>query len=125
MKKIMNLETIHSGDYLLLAGIYASVGRLEDAFRVRREMKEKGVIKKTPGCSSIKFNGVIHEFVAEDDVNFESEKIYAATEKMMKKIKLVGYVMNIEDARLEADKYDKEKSVFHHSEKLPMIANPF
>ncbi|CAI9273013.1 unnamed protein product [Lactuca saligna] len=121
----MNLETIHSGDYLLLAGIYASVGRLEDAFRVRREMKEKGVIKKTPGCSSIEVNGVIHEFVAEDDVNFESEKIYAATEKMMKKIKLVGYVMNIEDARLEADKYHKEKSVFHHSEKLAMIPNPF
>ena len=125
MKKIMNLETIHSGDYLLLAGIYASVGRLEDGFRVRRKMKEKGVIKKTPGCSSIEVNGVIHEFVAEDDVNFESEKIYAATEKMMKKIKLVGYVMNIEDARLEANKYDKEKSVFHHSEKLAMIPNPF
>ena len=125
MKKIMNLETIHSGDYLLLAGIYASVGRLEDAFRVRREMKEKGVIKKTPGCSSIEVNGVIHEFVAEDDASFESEKIYAATKKMMKKIKLVGYVMNIEDSGLEADKYDKEKSVFHHSEKLAMIPNPF
>nr|KAJ0215578.1 hypothetical protein LSAT_V11C300120480 [Lactuca sativa] len=30
----MNLETIHSGDYLLLASIYASVGRLEDASRL-------------------------------------------------------------------------------------------
>ena len=60
-----------------------------------------------------------------DDANFESEKIYAAIEKMMKKIKLVGYVMNIEDARLEADKYHKEKSVFHHSEKLALIPNPF
>ncbi|XP_023758589.1 pentatricopeptide repeat-containing protein At1g08070, chloroplastic [Lactuca sativa] len=118
LKKIMNLETVHSGDYLLLSSIYASVGRLEDAFRVRREMKEKGVIKKSPGCSSIEVNGVIHEFFAEDDANFECEKIYAATEKMMKRIKLAGYVMNMEDARLEAEEYDKEKSVSHHSEKL-------
>ncbi|KAK9054545.1 hypothetical protein SSX86_025623 [Deinandra increscens subsp. villosa] len=46
------------------------------------------------------------------------DKIYAETEKMMKKIKLAGYVPNISDARLEAEEDDKETSVFHHSEKL-------
>ncbi|MFS7999444.1 putative tetratricopeptide-like helical domain superfamily, DYW domain-containing protein [Helianthus anomalus] len=117
IKQITNLEPLHSGDYLLLASIYSSVGRLEDAIRVRSEMKQKG-IKKTPGCSSIEVNRVIHEFFSEDSAHPESEKIYEETEKMMKKIKSAGYVPNISDARLEAEEYDKETSVFHHSEKL-------
>ncbi|KAI3761384.1 hypothetical protein L1987_51798 [Smallanthus sonchifolius] len=117
LKQITDLEPLHSGDYLLLASIYSSVGRLEDANRVRSEMKKMG-IKKTPGCSSIEVNGVVHEFFSEDTANPESEKIYAETEKMMKKIKLAGYVPNTSDARLEAEEYDKETSVFHHSEKL-------
>ncbi|KAL8217530.1 hypothetical protein R6Q57_020903 [Mikania cordata] len=117
LKQITNCEPLHSGDYLLLAGIYSSVGRLEDAIRVKSEMKKKG-IKKTPGCSSIEVNGVVHEFFSEDTLNPESDKIYAETEKMMKKIKMAGYVPNISDARLEAEEYDKETSVFHHSEKL-------
>lgn len=117
LKQIRNLEPLHSGDYVLLAGIYSSVGRLEDAIRIRSEMKQLG-IKKTPGCSSIEVNGVVHEFFSEDDSNPESEKIYEETEKMMKKIKLAGYVPNVSDARLEAEECDKETSVFHHSEKL-------
>lgn len=36
----------------------------------------------------------------------------------MKRIKLLGYVPNAEDARLEAEEDSKETSVLHHSEKL-------
>lgn len=43
------------------SNIYASVGRLEDALRVRNQLKEKG-IKQMPGCSVIEMDGVIHEF---------------------------------------------------------------
>lgn len=117
LKQIMSLEPAHSGDYLLVSSIYASVGRSEDALRVIGEMKEKG-IKKSPGCSSIEVNGVVHEFFAEETAHPEFEKIYAATEKMMKQIMLAGYVPNTSEARLEADEYDKEASVSHHSEKL-------
>ncbi|XP_071711958.1 pentatricopeptide repeat-containing protein At1g08070, chloroplastic-like [Rutidosis leptorrhynchoides] len=117
LNRITKLEPAHSGDYLLLSSLYASVGRLEDAIRVRNEMKVNG-IKKTPGCSSIELNGVIHEFFSEDNAHPESNIIYNATETMINEIKLAGYVPNISDARLEAEDYDKETSVFHHSEKL-------
>ncbi|KVI06305.1 Pentatricopeptide repeat-containing protein [Cynara cardunculus var. scolymus] len=117
LKQIMSLEPVHSGDYLLLSSIYASVGRSEDALRVMGEMKKNG-IKKSPGCSSIEVDGLIHELFAEETAHPESEKIYAATEKMMKQIKLAGYVPNTAEARLEADEYDKEASLSHHSEKL-------
>ncbi|KAK2989756.1 hypothetical protein RJ640_030249 [Escallonia rubra] len=117
LKHLVKLEPTHSGDYILLSNIYASVGRWEDALRVRSEMKERG-IKKTPGCSLIELAGIIHEFFAKDNVHPQSEEIYTATENMMKQIKLAGYVPNTADARLEAEEDDKEASVSHHSEKL-------
>ena len=117
LKQIVILEPTHSGDYILLSNIYASVGRWEDALRVRVAMKEKGV-KKPPGCSLIELDGVIHEFFAEDNVHYQSEEIYNAIEDMMKQIKSAGYVPNTAEARLDAEEDDKESSVSHHSEKL-------
>lgn len=117
LKQIVMLEPTHSGDYILLSNIYASVCRWEDALQVRGRMKEKG-IKKTPGCSLIELDGVIHEFFAEDNVHSESEEIYNAIEDMMKQIKSAGYVPNTAEARLDAEEDDKESSVSHHSEKL-------
>ncbi|KAI8543785.1 hypothetical protein RHMOL_Rhmol08G0245500 [Rhododendron molle] len=61
LKNVVRLEPIDSGDYILLSNIYASVGRLEDALRVRNQLKEK-VIKQMPDCSVIEMDGVIHEF---------------------------------------------------------------
>ncbi|KAM7475473.1 hypothetical protein LguiB_022716 [Lonicera macranthoides] len=117
LKHVVELEPTHSGDYILFSNIYASVGRWEDAVRVRAQMKEKG-IKKTPGCSLIELNGVIHEFFAEDNIHPQSKEIYTATEEMMERIKLAGYVPNTAEARLEVDEENKEVSVSHHSEKL-------
>ncbi|OVA20814.1 Pentatricopeptide repeat [Macleaya cordata] len=117
LKQLVKLEPTHSGDYILLSNIYASVGRWDDAMKVRSEMKEKG-IKKTPGCSSIEIEGGLHEFFAEDSAHPESAEIYDAVENMMKKIKSAGYVPNTAEARLDAEEDDKESSVSHHSEKL-------
>lgn len=117
LKQIISSEPAHSGDYILLSNIYASVDRLEDAMRVRNQMKEKG-IQKAPGCSLIELDGVIHEFFAEDIGFPYSKEIYSATEEMMRQIKSAGYAANVADARLDAEEDDKEASVSHHSEKL-------
>ncbi|KAF8390504.1 hypothetical protein HHK36_025031 [Tetracentron sinense] len=117
LQHLVRLEPTHSGDYILLSNTYASLGRWEDALRVRSQMKEKG-IKKTPGCSLIELDGVIHEFFAEDNSHPHLKEIYNATENMMKRIKSAGYVPNTAEARLDAEEDDKEASVSHHSEKL-------
>ncbi|XP_023516242.1 pentatricopeptide repeat-containing protein At1g08070, chloroplastic-like isoform X1 [Cucurbita pepo subsp. pepo] len=112
------LEPAHSGDYILLSNTYALVGRVEDALRVRSLIKDKE-IKKTPGCSLIELDGVVHEFFSEDGDHTHSKEIHDALDEMMKRIKSLGYVPNIEDARLEAEEEEsKETSVSHHSEKL-------
>ncbi|KAK9119894.1 hypothetical protein Scep_017987 [Stephania cephalantha] len=48
--KLLELEPDNTGNYSLLADIYASRGRWDDAARVRVVMKEKRV-NKLPGCS--------------------------------------------------------------------------
>lgn len=116
-RQIVELEPAHSGDYILLSNIYALVGRREDALRVRSQMRKMG-IKKSPGCSLIELEGVVHEFFSEDDKHCHSKDIYKATEEMMKKIKLAGYEPNVTDARIDAEEEAKETSVSHHSEKL-------
>ncbi|KAL9434133.1 hypothetical protein AB3S75_028880 [Citrus x aurantiifolia] len=117
LKNLVTLEPMHSGDYILLSDIYASVGRCEDALRVMNQMREQG-IKKTPGCSLIELDGEIYEFLAEDNMCPHFKEVYDATENMMKRIKSAGYVPNTADARLDAEEDDKEASVAHHSEKL-------
>uniref|UniRef100_A0A9I9DYM6 DYW domain-containing protein n=1 Tax=Cucumis melo TaxID=3656 RepID=A0A9I9DYM6_CUCME len=117
LEHITRLEPTHSGDYILLSNTYALVGRVEDAIRVRSLIKEKE-IKKTPGCSLIELDGVVHEFFSEDGEHKHSKEIHDALDKMMKQIKTLGYVPNIEGARLEAEEENKETSVSHHSEKL-------
>ncbi|XP_074569367.1 pentatricopeptide repeat-containing protein At2g29760, chloroplastic-like [Curcuma longa] len=117
LKQIVKLEPRHSGDYILLSNIYASVGRWEDAVRLRNQMKEKG-IAKDPGCSLIELEGMIFEFFAEDSSHPQSKEIYDKVNEIVTKIKLAGYVPNTAEARLDADEDEKEVSVSHHSEKL-------
>ena len=118
LKNVIKLDQPHSGDYILLSNLYASVGRHNDALRLRNQMKEKGV-KKAPGCSLIELDGVIYEFFAQNNGYPNSMEICKATEDMMRKIKSAGYVPNTADARLDAEEEDyKEASVSHHSEKL-------
>ncbi|KAG6470542.1 pentatricopeptide repeat-containing protein At1g08070, chloroplastic-like [Zingiber officinale] len=117
LKQIVKLEPRHSGDYILLSNIYASVGRWEDAVRLRNQMKEKG-IAKDPGCSLIELEGMIFEFFAEDSSHPQSKEIYDKVNEIVTKIKLAGYVANTAEARLDAKEDEKEVSVSHHSEKL-------
>ncbi|CAN6487315.1 unnamed protein product [Victoria cruziana] len=117
IRHILRLEPEHSGDYILLSGIYASAGRWEDSLRMRTIMKKRG-IKKIPGCSLIEVDGVIHEFFAEDIAHPKSKEVYVAVEDMMQKLESSGYVPNTVEARLDAEEEDKKMSLSHHSEKL-------
>ncbi|CAA0820935.1 Pentatricopeptide repeat-containing protein [Striga hermonthica] len=119
LKNAARLEPAQSGDYILLSKLYASMGRLEEAKRLRNEMKTLGIEKKIPGFSYIEMDGVIHEFLAEDKAHPQCMQIYESVENMMEKIKRAGYEPDKTQARFDADEDDdKETSVSHHSEKL-------
>ncbi|XP_042482019.1 pentatricopeptide repeat-containing protein At2g36730-like isoform X1 [Macadamia integrifolia] len=52
-RHLLELEPDHSGDYVLLANMYASAGQWNEVCRVRTAMKNRAVQKPKPGNSSI------------------------------------------------------------------------
>ncbi|CAI0390884.1 unnamed protein product [Linum tenue] len=61
-ERLFKLES-HSGAYTLLSNLYSAAGKHDEAKRVRKMMRDRGV-EKSPGSSSIEIGGSVHEFVA-------------------------------------------------------------
>ncbi|KAL7091294.1 hypothetical protein ACP275_12G096500 [Erythranthe tilingii] len=72
--RVVNLER-HSGAYVLLSNAYAFAGRHDEVRRVRKMMKKRGV-EKTPGCSSVEINAVVHEFIAGENTHSHMDEIF-------------------------------------------------
>ncbi|KAL4193586.1 hypothetical protein AMTRI_Chr06g200250 [Amborella trichopoda] len=86
MMELSDLDPLNGGVFVLKSNIYAAGGRWEEAARVRKLMKQRGIQKK-PGCSSIEVNNALHEFTAGDDSHPRSEEIYAKLAELYKQIK--------------------------------------
>ncbi|KAL5858909.1 hypothetical protein ACOSQ4_000205 [Xanthoceras sorbifolium] len=72
---VMELKPEDGGVYKIMADLYANAERWEDVVKIRRSM-DAGKVKKIAGCSLIQLNGVMHEFVASDDLHPETDEIY-------------------------------------------------
>lgn len=66
-QQIIKFAPSDEGAHILISNLYAEAGRWDDVKRVRALMGSKG-IGKSPGCSSIELNGVVHEFFASDEL---------------------------------------------------------
>nr|UPT48439.1 pentatricopeptide repeat protein AaPPR78 [Agave angustifolia] len=116
-KQLMELEPDRAGRYVLLANLYASTGRYEDAIRVRETMKSRGV-ELEPGCSSIEIDGVIHEFLVGDRAHPRAAEIYDMLDEIEKKLRLRGYIADTKHVLFDISEDEKEGVLFWHSEKL-------
>ncbi|KAI9097469.1 hypothetical protein K1719_025240 [Acacia pycnantha] len=75
MEHLLELEPDESGNYVLLANIYAELGKWEAVSGIRKLIRNKR-IKKTPGCSLIEVGNVVEEFVSSDDSKPFSKDIF-------------------------------------------------
>jgi hypothetical protein len=91
MNYLSELDPDGDSNYVLLANIYAAVGRWDGAGKIRRTMKARGIQKK-PGFSSIEVDCSIHEFVAGDKSHAEKDRVYAMLELLFLDLKQSGYV---------------------------------
>ncbi|XP_010515097.1 PREDICTED: putative pentatricopeptide repeat-containing protein At3g47840 [Camelina sativa] len=74
-ERILELDPTSATALVTLANIYSGTGNLEEAAKVRRDMKSKGVIKE-PGWSSIKIQDRDSAFVSGDRLHPQNEDIY-------------------------------------------------
>ncbi|KQJ91779.1 pentatricopeptide repeat-containing protein At2g22410, mitochondrial [Brachypodium distachyon] len=89
--KLVQLNPLDSGIYVLMSQIYASKNKWDQVKILRVLMRERGV-KKNPGCSSIEVDGKFHEFLVADVSHVHSEDIYAALKNIYFHLKWEGYV---------------------------------
>ncbi|XP_027342167.1 pentatricopeptide repeat-containing protein At3g62890-like [Abrus precatorius] len=116
-RKLIQLQPDHDGFHVLLSNIYASRGNWGNVLEIRGIMAQHGVVK-TPGCSMIEANGIVHEFLAGDKTHPQINDIENMLDVVAAKLKIEGYVPTTSEVSLDIDEEEKETVLFRHSEKL-------
>ncbi|XP_074321325.1 pentatricopeptide repeat-containing protein At2g22410, mitochondrial-like [Silene latifolia] len=83
--KLLELDPEDSGIYVMLASMYGDAGMWDEARKVRKMMKQRGV-DKTLGCSSIEINGIVSEFTVRDETHPPSEQIHECVALLTKQL---------------------------------------
>lgn len=117
LRKLVELEPESSGSYVLLSNMYSCMERWDDAKRVRRLMKDRGV-DKMPGSSLVEVDGVMHEFLIGDKNHPRTDDIYEKLEEMNGKLKEFGYRARTRDVMFDIEEEEKEDAVSYHGERL-------
>ncbi|XP_055812011.1 pentatricopeptide repeat-containing protein At2g20540 [Solanum dulcamara] len=79
MEHLLELEPEDTGNYILLANIYADLGKWDGVSRMRKFIRSKSM-KKTPGCSLIEINSLVQEFLSGDNSKPFSKDIHEVLE---------------------------------------------
>ncbi|XP_057857503.2 putative pentatricopeptide repeat-containing protein At3g13770, mitochondrial [Cryptomeria japonica] len=114
---LIEIEPQDSATYVLLSNIYAKAGRTNDAEKVRKVMKDRGV-KKEPGRSWIQIKSKVHAFFAGDRSHLQSEEIYALLERLTQEMQAAGHIPENIFFLYDTDKEEKDPAINYHSEKL-------
>ncbi|RLN04159.1 hypothetical protein C2845_PM13G18150 [Panicum miliaceum] len=117
MSHLIELKAQQAGDYVLLLNTYAAVGDWNKVAEVRKLMQEKG-IQTTPGCTTVEYNGEVHEFIADDDAHPRKVEIYDKLNEINRHLRIAGYVPNVSSELHDLDSEGKESALTYHSEKL-------
>ncbi|KAA0041058.1 pentatricopeptide repeat-containing protein [Cucumis melo var. makuwa] len=116
-RNLLNLDPTSATGYVQLANIYAVTNKWDQVAKVRKMMKEHNVVK-IPGYSWIEIKSVTHEFRSSDRVHPEITSIHKKLNELDGKMKLAGYVPDLEFALHDVEEEHKEKLLLWHSEKL-------
>ncbi|GMN59628.1 hypothetical protein TIFTF001_028719 [Ficus carica] len=111
-EKLLEIDLTNSGPYVLLSNMYAELGRWGDVVKVRKLMRQRGVIKQ-PGCSWIELKGRVHVFLVKDKRHPKRKQICSVLKSLLKQMKRAGYVPNPSDYDAYEEQSDSEFPSFH------------
>ncbi|RXH89734.1 hypothetical protein DVH24_032091 [Malus domestica] len=96
-----------SAAYSLLSNLYASTGLWEEVAKVRKDMKEKYLIKEA-GSNWIEVKNKIHKFHVGDTSHPKAKEIYDELNQLGSKIKKLRYVPNTDYVLHDMEEQQKE-----------------
>ncbi|RWR92790.1 pentatricopeptide repeat-containing protein [Cinnamomum micranthum f. kanehirae] len=93
-EKLLQLDPTNSGPYVLLSNMYAEQGKWGEVVRVRKLMRQRGVVKQ-PGCSWIEVKSQVHVFMVKDKRHPQRKEIYTLLKVLVIQMKQAGYVPDV------------------------------
>lgn len=116
-KKLLELEPGSAGPYVLLSHIYTSTGRWEDASDMRKFISSRN-LNKSPGCSWIEYNKMVHLFTSGDVLSHpEHAIILNMLEELDGLLMESGYSADGSFVLHDVDEEQKAQSLRYHSER--------
>lgn len=119
-ERLFDLIPQHDGTYILLSNMFSSSGRWDDAAKVRKLMRDRGV-KKEPACSWIEVDNKVHVFLVDDTVHPEVLAIYEYLKELGLRMRKLGYVPDTRFVLHDMESEQKEYALSTHSEKLAVV----
>ncbi|XP_057458840.1 pentatricopeptide repeat-containing protein At4g21065-like [Lotus japonicus] len=117
LEKLSELEPDNSGNYVILANMYAQSGKWEGVARLRQLMNDKG-IKKNIACSWIEVKNKVHAFLTGDVSHPNSNSIYAELKRLEGLMHEAGYTPDTGSVFHDVEEDEKTDMVCSHSERL-------
>ena len=114
---LLELDPGDGGNYVFLSNLFASLNRWKDVNTCRQLMLERGV-RKTPGCSSIEVDNIVHEFVVGDSSHPQFEQINLFLDEIAKELERHGHEPDKTSVLHDIEDEEKERAVRYHSERI-------
>ncbi|XP_068635597.1 pentatricopeptide repeat-containing protein At2g13600-like [Aristolochia californica] len=89
-KRLIELDNSNTGNYIMLANLYASAERWTDLARTWLMIKDNGM-QKSPGCSWIEDMNQIHVFRASETSHKQTNEIYSTLDNLTLHMRQEGY----------------------------------
>ncbi|KAM7250925.1 hypothetical protein ACFE04_022808 [Oxalis oulophora] len=117
---LFELEPDSIANYILMSHIFASAGMWEDASRIRKLMRKKG-LQKNPGCSMVETDkGVIHEFFSGDMSHPNASEIKKTLMNLLERLTAHGHQPILSSLPYDMSDEEKKHILVTHSEKLAL-----
>nr|GMD49649.1 pentatricopeptide repeat-containing protein At3g49170, chloroplastic [Ipomoea batatas] len=116
-KMILEQEPNDPAAHVLLSNLYASNGNWGEVAQIRKDMKERKLVKEA-GYSWIETENRINKFYVGDTKHPLAKEIYQELDRLAAKIKALGYTPDTNLVLHEVEEEQKEQYLFQHSEKI-------
>ncbi|KAG6580831.1 putative pentatricopeptide repeat-containing protein, partial [Cucurbita argyrosperma subsp. sororia] len=116
-ERVLELNSTSSGLHVLLSNAYAAAGRYEEAARMRKMLRDRGVKKET-GLSWVEEGNKVHTFTAGDRSHARWVEIYQKLEELEEEMEKAGYVADTSFVLRAVDGEEKSETIRFHSERL-------